>query len=167
MIQANLTQNTLRILSAIVLLVGCNYEESRPGAHQQNHRDLQTATWTCDKLMHELFLPSCAGCHNHGRASGGINLTSIESILTSASRDGNALVTPGSPENSLILQIIHSGEMPPQGDVGASQLKMLECWIRSGAKTDDISCLSSEFNTPNLIIVVEPASVASPSKEIP
>jgi hypothetical protein len=162
-----LNQQLISAAAVLLLQFGCNFEESRPGAAQPGQSDLQAAQTTCDSLMKELFLPSCASCHNHGRSSGGINLTTIESIQTSMSMDGRALITPGDPAASLLLQIIRSGEMPPQGDIDPAQLEKLECWIKSGAKDDDYSCQTTETPKPNLIIVIEPVANSASQEMLP
>ena len=86
-----------------------------------------------------LMLLHCTACHGRRFQEGGLDLRTKAAILKGG-KSGPAIV-PGKPEESLMVQRIRSGEMPPQErEVEASVRKMsvrglerLIQWIAQGA----------------------------------
>ena len=84
----------------------------------------------------------CVICHGKHVAEGGLDLRTHASILKGG-KSGPAIV-PGNPAESLILQRIHAGEMPPKRRIVEASIKVitaqevekLEAWITSGAPSD-------------------------------
>ena len=58
------------------------------------------------------MLLRCTACHGTGSKEGGLDLSSREAMLRGG-KSGPALV-PGKPDQSLIIQKLRSGEMPPK-----------------------------------------------------
>ena len=83
-----------------------------------------------------IFESKCLRCHNQAKARGGIDLTSISSILRTV-RDGDRVVVPGDPEASIMMRAIRREridfEMPPDEPLSADEITAIEQWIRSGA----------------------------------
>lgn len=81
-----------------------------------------------------IFTRSCAACHG---SSGGLNLGSHASVMAGAA--GRAVVVPGNPEGSRLVQVI-SGTRPrmPVGGppLPASDVKKISDWIKGGAKPE-------------------------------
>ena len=78
----------------------------------------------------------CVACHGGRRQEAGLDLRTKKSILKGG-KSGPALV-PGKPEESLLIQKIKSGEMPPRRKLvsvsvkpmEANELELLSQWIR-------------------------------------
>jgi len=56
----------------------------------------------------------CVGCHNASEQAGGLDLTTRVGALNGGDSGEPALVA-SSPDDSLLLQRIAAGEMPPEG----------------------------------------------------
>ncbi|HEU4754357.1 MAG TPA: DUF1549 domain-containing protein, partial [Armatimonadota bacterium] len=82
-----------------------------------------------------VFARRCGGCHDPGRALGGLALSSRDALLKGGKR-GPALVT-GKPEQSLLLRAVThedaSLKMPPGGRIPDAEIESLREWIRAGA----------------------------------
>ncbi len=95
-----------------------------------------------EKDVLPIFQVRCVACHGKRRQEGGLDLRTRASRLKGG-RSGPA-VLPGEPEQSLIIQKIESGEMPPvelqlansvRPPTGA-ELELLRRWIAAGARPD-------------------------------
>src|SRR5437870_1890837 len=69
----------------------------------------------------------CLACHGPPARVAGLDLSSRESALRGASK-GPAL-KPGSPAESLLLNRVVKGEMPPTGPLPAPEADALRRWI--------------------------------------
>ncbi len=66
----------------------------------------------------------CVACHGGRRKEAGLDLRTKESILKGG-KSGPAVI-PGKPEESLLIQRIHSGEMPPRRKLVSVSVKPME-----------------------------------------
>jgi hypothetical protein len=74
---------------------------------------------------------NCTRCHGDGRHVAGLNLNGYDKIMAYASY---GLVVPGDPANSILVEIISYGMMPPGGAAFSPQsLQILRDWIQAGA----------------------------------
>ena len=81
----------------------------------------------------------CVVCHGKRRREAGLDLRSRESILRGGK--SGAVIVLGKPEESLLIQRIVSGDMPPVAEqqdlsvrpVAAGELRRITAWIESGA----------------------------------
>ena len=84
-----------------------------------------------------VVLLRCAGCHGPHQREGGLALHTREAMLKGG-KSGPALL-PGKPDQSLMVQKIRSGEMPPKVDnfglekFSPSETEKLVAWIAEGA----------------------------------
>jgi hypothetical protein len=98
---------------------------------------------TLSSLQEELFTPRCSNtvCHGGANPARGLdlaretraNVVEVESTIT-----GTLYVSPGNPDDSLLLQILLAPEedirqMPPGFVVDADVTAALEQWIVDGA----------------------------------
>ena len=91
-----------------------------------------------------VLLRHCTTCHGLRRQGNDLDLRSRASMIRGG-KSGPALI-PGKPDQSLMVQMIHSGKMPPKKrlfEVGVtpvsdSDLKKLRQWILQGAPEEDI-----------------------------
>jgi hypothetical protein len=79
----------------------------------------------------------CVECHDDGKASGGLVLTTAAGLRTGG--DSGAVLDLTEPDDSLLLQRVVDGEMPPESRGQSQRLsdaetQVLKQWIASGAK---------------------------------
>ncbi len=91
------------------------------------------------KDVKPIFERHCTACHNPSSASGGLDLTSVASMLKPGEESG-AAVTPGRPGQSAIVRYIR-GELQPQMPKGGAplsegELHVIREWIAAGAADD-------------------------------
>ena len=74
----------------------------------------------------------CLECHSTSDHSGGLDL---EAGLIHGGHSG-AVVVPGQPDESLLLQLVAAGTMPPEKSsrLPATEVETVRTWIASGAK---------------------------------
>lgn len=100
------------------------------------------AVRTTDKDVLPVFQMRCGRCHGKRSQEGGLDLRTVASRLKGGN-SGPALV-PSKPEESLLLQRVVAGEMPPpellfENNVKApseSEVALLRKWIADGALPD-------------------------------
>src|SRR5690242_6811086 len=75
----------------------------------------------------------CLKCHGAGKLKGGLDLRRKFTILKGG--DSGPAIVPGKPRESLLLERIEKGEMPPaKADaLGPRQRDVLRRWIEAGA----------------------------------
>ena len=67
-----------------------------------------------DKQVLPILRAHCVKCHGGAKLEGGLDLRGY-SLLVQGGDSGPAIIA-GKPDNSLILEKIRSGEMPPKPD---------------------------------------------------
>ncbi len=85
-----------------------------------------------------LMLLRCTACHGAQKQEGGLDLRTPESML--AGGDSGAVIVPGDPDASRLVQRIRAEEMPPRRQLVEASVKpmtpdelaLLETWIRDG-----------------------------------
>ncbi|HEV7281801.1 MAG TPA: PSD1 and planctomycete cytochrome C domain-containing protein [Pirellulaceae bacterium] len=92
-------------------------------------------TLTFERDIRPIFRAHCYDCHGAtDEVEGSLDLRLVRFMQTGG--DSGAAIVPGQPDESLLLQRIRSGEMPP-GDAKVSEAEatLLEKWIAAGAPT--------------------------------
>lgn len=89
------------------------------------------------KDIRPLLEKRCYGCHQGGKAAGGLRLNDHASVLKGGESDGPAIV-PGRADKSAMIGRITSDDadivMPPKGDpLSAEEVALLKRWINGGA----------------------------------
>ncbi len=80
-----------------------------------------------------LFERHCSACHNPDDAEGQLDLTTAAGLLTGS--ESGAVVTPRSRKHSLLYEVVHGGEMPPDGEtLSDAEIELIGNWIASGAQ---------------------------------
>ena len=90
-----------------------------------------------EKDIAPLLIEHCLECHQPNKKSGGLDLTSF-AMMKAGGDQGTALIF-GKPKESLMIQRIELGEMPPKEGKGlkavaSADLLKLKEWISEGAK---------------------------------
>ena len=81
-----------------------------------------------------LLFTKCQPCHGAKQQMGGIRLDSRDEVLKSGAN--GAVVTPGEPEKSALLNVVHYDgaiKMPPAGKLKPEEIAALTEWVKSGA----------------------------------
>ncbi len=102
--------------------------------------ELVAATRTTEADVLPIFQMRCQLCHGKRKQEGGLDLRTMASRLKGGN-SGPALV-PGKPEESLLIQRIAAGEMPPPDMLFENNIKtptdtevtLLRQWIAEGAR---------------------------------
>ncbi len=109
------------LLLAPFLLIGC-----APKGPLNAH------VLTFEKDLKALMSNYCLECHGKETREAGLDLRSVEFMLLGG-ESGSALV-PGKPGESLLLDMVLDGHMPPDGEMPtAGEMDLLARWIRQGA----------------------------------
>ena len=75
---------------------------------------------------------NCFKCHNAKKQEGDLDLRTRDNLLRGG-ESGNVIV-PGKSVDSLLIQKIKSGEMPPEGPkLSAKEQQLIKRWINAGA----------------------------------
>ena len=79
-----------------------------------------------------IFYDKCSGCHTSGGSSGGLDLTSYNTLMSGG--NSGASIVAGDNQNSLLWKRINDGSMPPSlNDVIPSNVELVKKWINEGA----------------------------------
>jgi hypothetical protein len=103
----------------------------------RTHASLEVSIASFSALQQNLIAPRCLSCHDAAVLSGGIDMSSYESLLASGA------IVKGSPQSSQFYTAIQSGLMPPGGGVSADVVAAVYQWILAGAPKDVPLSLSS------------------------
>ncbi|HVX10358.1 MAG TPA: PSD1 and planctomycete cytochrome C domain-containing protein [Pirellulales bacterium] len=90
-----------------------------------------------EEVVGPLLKAKCGQCHGGEGRKADLDLTSFAG-LRKGGESGPVLV-PGKPDESLLYEKIHGGEMPPdeKDRLSEAELKVIERWIAAGAKAND------------------------------
>lgn len=90
---------------------------------------------TYEQHIRPIFRAHCFDCHGSTtELEGGLDLRLVR--LMKAGGESGAAILPGRPDESLLLDRLLSGEMPPgETRVPDSEIALIERWIAGGAKT--------------------------------
>jgi len=91
-----------------------------------------------DKINYEdhvlpIFRNKCVKCHNPDKMKADLNLATYDAAINGI--DGEAVLTPGDPDNSsLYLVVTHAEEptMPPNDKLPDSEIEVIKKWIAGG-----------------------------------
>ena len=95
------------------------------------------ATWpkppSYEKAIRPLLARHCVGCHGKETREGRLDLRSLAGIL--AGGESGPAIVRGDPQKSFLVQLVHAGEMPPQGEtrLADAQRQTLSRWVQAGA----------------------------------
>ncbi|MCA9178878.1 MAG: PSD1 domain-containing protein [Planctomycetales bacterium] len=90
---------------------------------------------TFERDVSPMLAVHCGKCHGAMRRESSFDVRRRFSIVRGG--DGGAAMVPGKPGESLLLQLVEQGEMPPDGEtpLGPAQVSLLKRWIAAGAPT--------------------------------
>lgn len=81
----------------------------------------------------EVIAERCLECHNGEEAKSGLNFEERMGVL-GKEIDGRKVLTAGDPEQSLLWELVSSGEMPPKRRITMEEKEAIREWILDGAE---------------------------------
>ena len=124
----------MRLIGAVAILFGVvpavdaqTDSSSRPLAAPALRRD-------ADKVAREvgaILVDKCLACHGPEKKKGGLDL-SRRTLALSGGDSGPAIV-PGQAGESLLVEKVVEGEMPPNGPLSREQVAAVRAWVEAGA----------------------------------
>lgn len=91
-----------------------------------------------EKDIQPILARSCFECHGEGQTEANLDLRSVSEMLRGG-ESGPAIVR-GSPHESLMLDLVTSGQMPPEDSAERPTLEeiaLLRRWIKAGSPADE------------------------------
>ena len=147
----------------------------------ETKRSNNDSLFVYEDLIHPVLEEKCIACHNQNLASGGLNMSSIETMIKGG--NSGAGIQNGNPFKSLIYKRVsfphdHPKFMPPTGvPLSYDQIATLEWWIDNGAeKQMPVTLTRNDPKTLRLMELqygldlrektfLETLTLSSPSKE--
>lgn len=79
-----------------------------------------------------IFEQHCAECHGADDPEEGLQLTTYKAAL--AGSVYGAVIKPGDPDNSYLVELVATGQMPKKGpDLTPAEIETIVAWIKAGA----------------------------------
>lgn len=128
----------LELLSVAVLPIGLGLAVH--GAPQPTAQARASETSTAGDVSFSgqvapLFAEQCVSCHGPETAEASLRLDSYEAVMKGS--EYGTVIEAGSPENSLLLDMISAGEMPQDADaLDEDAIEMVREWIENGAENN-------------------------------
>ena len=73
----------------------------------------------------------CVACHGPEKKKGGLDLSRRATALTGG--ESGAAIVPGRPDESLLVEKVAEGEMPPKGGLSKDEVAAVRAWVEAGA----------------------------------
>ncbi len=104
-------------------------------AYQQPPKPVTQSWVSYSKDVNPIFKAACNSCHAGKTAAAGLDFTNTTGMLKAG------VIKPGDPENSVLIRRMKGLDglpLMPKGfkAVDASKIKLIETWIKDGAKID-------------------------------
>src|SRR5262249_51030162 len=71
----------------------------------------------------------CVACHGPGKRKGGLDLSRRSSAL--AGGESGVVILPGRPAESLLVEKVSGGEMPPKGPLSREEIAAVRAWVEA------------------------------------
>ena len=90
-----------------------------------------------DRDVRPILKAACTQCHGEEEPlSGGVDLR-LRRFMDKPGESGEPLIVAGKPDESLLVRVIESGEMPKDGKrLDAAKAAVIRAWIAAGATAD-------------------------------
>lgn len=117
------------LLLLILFLMSCTAQHVTSPTSSIQNRALMRGRLSFDVAVYDILAAKCLDCHNGQVKKGGVDLTNYDSLLQGSS----PVVVPGRPEESLLIKVIVSNEMPEDSRprVTEEELSFLRVWVQS------------------------------------
>jgi mono/diheme cytochrome c family protein len=81
--------------------------------------------------VRKILSEACIRCHNADQKKGGLDLSRRAPALLEG--ESGAVIAPGSADESLLVEKVKAGEMPPKNQLTPPQVEAIRSWIADGA----------------------------------
>jgi len=152
----NLKKNWLLVAGILVFAVGCSKSDSNstdttpPPTGSTGVAGTNTSTGSTTgsttpptaasySAVQAIFTKSCVGCHGAANGKAGINLTTYEGAMKGGME--GPVITAGDPDHSKLIDALRgrpgAKQMPMKAPkLAEDQIKLIEDWIKAGAKNE-------------------------------
>ncbi len=86
---------------------------------------------TLSRQVSVILANQCVSCHGPEQKKGGLDLTRRSTAL--AGGESGSAIVPGVPDDSLVVDKIAEGEMPPKRPLAREQVAAVRDWVKAGA----------------------------------
>ena len=108
-----------------------------------------------------IFEQHCAECHGADEPEEGLVLTNYKDTM--AGSFYGAVIKPGDPDNSYLVELVATGQMPKKGpDLTPAEVETIVAWIKAGAPEK-----GSASSAPATGSTVDPATVSFANDVLP
>lgn len=117
-----------------------------------------------EKQVAPILTAHCLRCHNREKSRAGLDLSTRAGALKGS--DGGAVLIPGRPEESRLVQRAGDGSMPPETDgrrLTAQEVGALSAWVKGGAAWPEGVTLRPvpTFEAENAVLSAEGTALVS------
>lgn len=101
-----------------------------------------------------LFNRHCIRCHGGTSPKAGLNLATGPTLLKGG--ETGAVIVAAKPDESILLEMIESGEMPPEKEKRLSKddVALVRRWIESGANLDDSAAARQKLTQHDVLPIL-------------
>jgi mono/diheme cytochrome c family protein len=126
----------MRALLAVVMMLSAGASAAAQSGFEEGAAPRRPGSlrFEAAKLAREagsILASQCVGCHGPEKKKGGLDLTRRASAL--AGGESGAVIVPGQPGESLLIEKVTEGEMPPTGALSKGQVATVRAWVEAGA----------------------------------
>jgi hypothetical protein len=126
------------VFSALALPIGIALIVQGPVAGSPGREAIDAQTPTAVSFAEQIapiFNVRCVDCHGEMDPESGLNLATYEGTMMGSSY--GTVIVPGKPDESYMMEMIVSGDMPAEGDpMPAEEIELLWTWITEGAENN-------------------------------
>jgi len=83
-----------------------------------------------DEQVRPILTGKCLSCHAGDTKKGGLDLTRRASLLSGG--ESGPAITEGKPAESLLIEKLEAGEMPPKNPLTPQQVQAFRAWVEAG-----------------------------------
>lgn len=101
-----------------------------------------------------LLKAKCARCHGEKNRKAELDLSTPTGIRKGS--ESGPVIEPGKPDESLLYEMVHSGEMPPDEEdrLSADQIALIAKWISAGATLDSASATAERITQHDVMPIL-------------
>ena len=127
--------NGMRTLSNLIPIVALAAGLLAPACHTRPLTAAPPTAMVYETDIRPLLVARCGRCHAGGKTKGSLDLGSLGGIRRGS--ESGAVVIPGKPEKSLLVEVLAEGSMPPDGKnrPTKAEVNRITAWVRDGART--------------------------------
>lgn len=108
----------------------------------------------------------CAECHGDDDPEEGLILTNYKDAM--AGSFYGAVIKPGAPDDSYLVELVVTGQMPKRGaDLSAEEIATIVAWIEAGAPEEGVAQTGGDEAAADEAITVDLANVSFQNDVLP